>query len=78
MNRPRPGSDEISRAYEEGWVTRADGRRALAFLGNVTAADGREHPEVFIVELPADLAKAVADDTRDRTEAARLGKIQPQ
>lgn len=27
---------------------------------------------------PADLAKAVADDTRDRTEAARLGKIQPQ
>ena len=27
---------------------------------------------------PAELAKAVADDTRDRTEAARLGKIQPQ
>ena len=58
VNRPRPGSDEIGRAYEEGWVTRADGRRALAFLGNVTAPDDREHPEVFIVELPADLAKA--------------------
>lgn len=51
-NRPRPGSDEISRAYEEGWV---NGHAALAFLGNVTAADGREHAEVFIVDLPADL-----------------------
>ncbi len=57
VNRPRPGSDEISRAYEEGWVggAAADGRRLLAFLGNVTAADGREHAEVFVAELPADL-----------------------
>ncbi len=55
-NRPRPGSDDISRAFEEGWVLRPGGRRALAFLGNVTAPDGREHPEVFLAELPADLA----------------------
>lgn len=54
-NRPRPGSDEISRAYEEGWV---NGHAALAFLGNVTAVDGREHAEVFIVDLPADLTVA--------------------
>ncbi len=53
-NRPRPGSDEISRAYEEGWI----GSRALAFLGNVTAADGREHAEVFVVDLPDDLTVA--------------------
>ncbi|MBL9188597.1 MAG: DUF3748 domain-containing protein [Opitutaceae bacterium] len=66
--RPRPGSDEISRAYEEGWIGRAgyarrDGtrqRRALAFLGNVTAADGREHAEVFVVDLPDDLTRAGA------------------
>ncbi len=58
VNRPRPGSDEISRAYEEGWVVGAAGRRSLAFLGNVTACDGREHAEVFIVELPEDLTRA--------------------
>lgn len=56
--RPRPGSDEISRAYEEGWVVNRDGQRALAFLGNVTGPEGREHAEVFIVELSADLTRA--------------------
>jgi hypothetical protein len=53
VKRPRPGSDEISKAYEEGWI----GRRALAFLGNVTAPDGREHPEIFVVDLPDDLTR---------------------
>jgi hypothetical protein len=52
---PQPGSDEIGKAYEEGWVARPDGRWSLAFLGNVVAADGREVPEVFLVDLPADL-----------------------
>ncbi|MBW7893709.1 MAG: DUF3748 domain-containing protein [Opitutaceae bacterium] len=64
-DRPRPGSDDISRAFEEGWVgnhgyIRADGTpqtRALAFLGMVTAADGRQHAEVFIVDLPDDLTQ---------------------
>jgi len=61
---PRPGSDEISKAFEEGWVGRegyrtADGalQRALAFQGLVTAPDGRSHAEVFIVDLPADLSR---------------------
>ncbi len=58
VNHPRPGSDEISRAFEEGWVPGPSGRRALAFLGNVTAPDGREHAEVFLLELPADLTQA--------------------
>ncbi|MCR6630397.1 MAG: hypothetical protein NVV74_10295 [Magnetospirillum sp.] len=65
VDEPTPGSDEISRACEEGWVGRegyllADGTRqakALAFLGTVTAADGRPHVEVFIVDLPNDLAR---------------------
>jgi hypothetical protein len=59
---PRPGSDEISRAFEEAWVgttgyRRADGswqRRALAFQGRVTAADGTALDEVFIADLPDD------------------------
>ncbi|CAI0990132.1 translocation protein TolB [Serratia rubidaea] len=66
---PRPGSDEINRAYEEGWVGRhgylkADGSRqrwALAFIGDTLAENGEKLPEVFIVDLPendADYAKA--------------------
>jgi hypothetical protein len=58
VNHPRPGTDDISKAFEEGWVMQPDGRRALAFLGLVTAADGREHAEVFIADLPADLTRA--------------------
>ncbi len=62
---PRPGSDELSRAYEEGWVgdkgyLRADGSRqprALAFLGNLAAGDGGAFSEVFIADLPDDLTR---------------------
>ncbi len=57
---PRPGSDEISRAFEDAWVgregyRRADGGRqrlARAFLGNVRTSEGRELTEVFIVDIP--------------------------
>ncbi len=57
---PRPGSDEISRACEEGWIgvagyDRGDGtrqRHALAFQGTVTATTGAVYPEVFLVDLP--------------------------
>lgn len=63
--RPQPGSDEISKAFEEGWVGRAgyarpDGtrqHRALAFQGLVTAPDGSRHTEVFLVDLPDDLTR---------------------
>jgi len=62
-NRPRPGSDDICRACEEGWVghdgyVRANGvrqKRALAFQGLVVAGDGSTHAEVFIADLPEDL-----------------------
>lgn len=61
---PHPGSDEITRACEEGWVgdrgyRKADGakqRWALAFIGDTLAADGRTVPEVFIVDLPENIA----------------------
>lgn len=62
-DKPRPGSDEICRACEEGWVgqhgyLRADGsrqHRALAFQGRVTTAAGTTFDEVFLVDLPKDL-----------------------
>lgn len=57
---PRPGSDEINRAFEDAWVgrggyRRADGawqRHARAFLGTLRTTDGRELTEVFIVDIP--------------------------
>jgi hypothetical protein len=63
---PKPGSDEIKRAFEEGWVgtngyVRADGSRqkhALAFQGQVVSVKGETVSEVFIVDLPEDVTKA--------------------
>jgi hypothetical protein len=60
---PRPGSDDITRAFEEAWIgtngyIRPDGarqRRAIAFQGNVVTGSGREISEVFLVDLPDDL-----------------------
>ncbi|EJA2548887.1 TPA: DUF3748 domain-containing protein [Serratia marcescens] len=68
---PQPGSDQINRAYEEGWIGRegyrkGDGSRqrwALAFIGDTLSAAGEKLPEVFIVDLPendADYARAGA------------------
>ena len=45
---PKPGSDEINRAYEEGWV----GSQALAFMGDTVSLSGEKIPELFLVELP--------------------------
>jgi Protein of unknown function (DUF3748) len=62
---PRPGSDEIKRACEEGWVgndgyLQSDGlrqQRALAFQGTVVLKSGESMAEVFIVDLPDDLTR---------------------
>jgi hypothetical protein len=56
---PRPGSDEISRAFSDAWVgtkgyRKPDGtwQRARAFLGKLRDKDGKELVEVFIVDIP--------------------------
>lgn len=57
---PQPASNDINRAYEEGWIgqegyVKADGSRqrwALAFIGDILSADGKKHPEIFVVDLP--------------------------
>jgi hypothetical protein len=62
---PRPGSDEIRRAFEDAWVGRAgyvrtDGtrqRRAIAFQGEVLTHGARTISEAFIVDLPDDLTR---------------------
>jgi len=63
---PKPGSDQIMKAFEEGWVgakgyVRVDGtrqRRALAFQGHVITTTGETLSEVFIADLPDDLTQA--------------------
>ena len=45
---PKRGSDEINRAYEEGWV----GNSQLAFIGDTVSLKGEKVPELFIVDLP--------------------------
>jgi len=60
--RPRPGSDDLGRAFEEAWVgqrgyRRADGswqRHAVAFQGHVVTPAGLTISEAFIVDLPDD------------------------
>ena len=65
---PTPGSDEISKAFEEAWIgthgyLRPDGTRqryALAFQGHVVVHDDafggrRTISEVFVCDLPDDL-----------------------
>jgi hypothetical protein len=63
---PEPGSDEISRAFSDGWVgvdgyVQADGtrrKRAIAFQGHVRTEKGETISEVYIVDLPDDLTQA--------------------
>lgn len=63
---PQPGSDQIEKAYEEGWVgtngyAKPDGTRiekALAFLGDTRDANGQLVSEVFIVDLDGGLTVA--------------------
>jgi hypothetical protein len=66
VNSPRPGSDEISRAFSDAWVgvdgyVKPDGtrqRRAIAFQGQILAESGQPVREVFLVDLPDDLTVA--------------------
>lgn len=69
--KPKPGSDEISRAYEEGWIgqngyERVNGEKqrwAIAFIGDTYSLDGKVVAEIFIVDLPESAEQyAIAGD----------------
>src|SRR6185437_8073569 len=76
---PRPGSDDVMQALEEGWIgnqgyTRPDGtrqQRALAFQGQVTGADGKPFWEVFVADLPDDVTKPSPDGPLQGTMTRR-------
>ncbi len=72
---PKPGSDEIKKAFEDSWVGRngyrhPDGHwqtRARAFLGTLVDRDGREFTEVFVVDIPDRLNKPAAGEYLEGT-----------
>lgn len=63
---PKPGSDEISKAFEEGWI----GSNSLAFQGHVVTEGDETISEVFVVDLPDDL-RVVGDGPLQGTETKR-------
>jgi len=72
---PKPGSDEISRAFSDAWVgtkgyRKRDGsrQRARAFLGKVRDKQGRELVEVFVVDIPERIDIAGDDGSLEGTE----------
>lgn len=75
---PQPGSDQISRAFEEGWIghqgyitlSGARQRWALAFIGETVSLEGHKVPEIFVVDLPEDLSdyKIAGDSPIEGTE----------
>ena len=76
---PRPGSDEIRRAFEDAWIgtngyVRADGtrqERALAFQGEVLTTDGTPLTEVFVVDIPEDVTIPSPDGPLEGTLSGR-------
>lgn len=76
---PRPGSDEIDRAFDETWIGRggylkSDGtpqRRALAFQGNVRNAANQTITEVFVADLPEDLTTPLPGQPLEGTPTTR-------
>ena len=63
---PKPGSDEIKKAFEEGWI----GTNSLAFQGHVVAENGATVSELFVVDLPNDL-RIPGDGPLQGTESRR-------
>lgn len=67
---PKPGSDEVGKAFDECWVgtdgyVRKDGsrqKRAIAFQGHVVTADGSLITEIFISDIPEDITAGSGGD----------------
>lgn len=45
--KPTPGTDEIGRAFEDGWIPN---QNRMTFIGEVVAAGGRKVNELFLLE----------------------------
>ncbi len=76
---PLPGSDQIDKAFDEGWVgkkgyRKSDGswqKRALAFQGNVRDENNKTVTEVFITDIPDDITKVQTGKPLEGTASTR-------
>lgn len=76
---PAPGSDEIDKAFDEGWVGKKgygkpDGSRqtrAVAFQGNVRNEKNETETQVFITDIPDDITRALPGEPLEGTDATR-------
>ncbi len=74
---PRPGSDEIDKAFDECWIgtdgyVKKDGtrqKRAIAFQGNVRTADGSTLTEIFVADIPDDVTIPGKDPLQGSTRS---------
>ena len=76
---PTSGSDEIDKAFDECWIgsdgyMKADGtkqRKAIAFQGNVRNETGQTVTEIFVADIPDNLADIDFDQVIVGTETTR-------
>ncbi|MBC7568961.1 MAG: DUF3748 domain-containing protein [Spirosoma sp.] len=79
VEQPRPGSDDIDKAFDETWIGRngyrkTDGswqKRALAFQGNVRNGANQTITEVFVLDLPDDLTNPAPNQPLEGTTTTR-------
>nr|MBA4167871.1 DUF3748 domain-containing protein [Chitinophagaceae bacterium] len=72
---PRPGSDDVDRAFDETWIgtkgyekkSGAWQQRAIAFQGNVKDVNGKTKTEIFVVDIPDDITKPAPGEVLEGT-----------
>lgn len=77
---PAPGTDEVDKAFDECWIgadgyVRSDGSRqkkAIAYQGNVRDENGNTKTEIFVVDIPDNLADLAAGEEISSDPGARL------
>jgi len=76
---PKWGSDEIDKAFDEGWIgshgyQKKDGswqHGAIAFQGNVKDVQGKTKSEVFVADLPDNITQVLPGCPLEGTETTR-------
>ncbi len=76
---PKPGSDDIDKAFDETWIgsngyQKTDGgrqKRALAFQGNVRNGANQTITQVFVLDLPDDLTNPAPNQPLEGTTTTR-------
>jgi hypothetical protein len=79
IDHPAWGSDEIDKAFDEGWIgnkgyIQKNGKRqkrAIAFQGNVKDENGKTKTEVFVADIPDDITKTKDGCPLQGTETTR-------